>query len=220
MNCRDFLNRHSDYVDARVAAAEAALIRSHAEACPSCARYDRVVRQGARLARELLPRIEVSEDFAPRVRHRLLHVRDDEAAARRAGSASLYAAATVVLIAAATAAALTIPAGSVSVVDAAPVWVAGPPAHTPVRGPALAAAHGPGLPLERLEDAPPVLASIAPEVDVRDPHAASPAGWPVYSRSAMAVAFPGAHTTLIVNPADFSRAVSPRRAAGPLLVRH
>lgn len=219
MNCREFLNRHSEYVDARVAAAEAALLRSHAEACASCARYDRVVRKGAQLARELLPRIEVSEDFEPRVRHRLLHVRD-EVARRRAGSASLYAAATVVLIAAVAGAALTLPGASVSVVDAAPVWVAAPPALTPASGALLAAASGPALPLERLDDAPPVIASIEPQADVRDPHAASPAGWPVYSRSAMAVAFPGAHTSLVVNPADFSRAVPPRRAAGPLLVRH
>jgi hypothetical protein len=218
MNCREFLTRHSEYIDALIEPADAARLRSHVEACPSCARYDRVVRRGAQLARELLPRVEVSDDFEPRVRHRLLHVRDDMTRGRTGIAPTYTAAASVVLIVAAAAAALALVSPSVPVVGVAPVF-ATPPAATSLHEKAFATAKGPSLPFDRREQ-PSAFAALDPATNASDPHIASAAGWPVYSRSATAVAFPAPHTSLVVTPADFRQATTPRQAAGPLLVRH
>lgn len=219
MNCRDFLSLHTEYVDALIDPAQAARLRSHAATCPSCERYDRVVRRGAQLAREL-PRIEVSDDFLPRVRHRLFHLRDDMAR-RRAGSTALYAAvASLVMIAGAAAIALAIEADVVPVVDSAPVWAAAPTSFTPVRVAALTVASTTAPTRARLEPLPPAVAMIASQAGAHDPHVASPAGWPVYSRAGMAVAFPGSHTSLVVTPADFRQATARRQPAGALLIRH
>lgn len=220
MNCREFLSRHSEYVDALVDSVEAERLRSHAAACASCARYDRVVRRGTDLARDLLPRFQVSEDFVPRVRHRLFHVRDDMAR-RRPGTASLFAAvASVIVIAAGAAVALAVEVEAVPVVDSAPVWAAAPVAFTPLRIEALARPDKRSSAASKLESPPAAVAMIEAEAAAHDPHIATPAGWPVYSRSAMAVAFPGAHTAVVVTPADFRQSSTRRPPAGALLIRH
>ena len=81
------------------------------------------------------------------------------------------------------------------------------------------------IPAALFADGRPIAARFHEELDgvrieARDPHAASPAGWPVYSRAGMALAFPGAHTALLVRPEDFGQIAAGRRVAGPLLVRH
>lgn len=219
MNCREFLHRHSEYVDALIEPAEAARLRAHAAACPACARYDRVVRRGGQLARELLPRVQVSEDFEPRVRHRLLHVRD-QMSRRRAGGASFYAAAaSVLLIAAGTAAMLTMREGRAPVVRSAAVLPAPAPALTPLRGAARSATDGPALPIRALEGVP-ATALIAAPAEAPAAHLVSAAGWPVYSSRAIAAAFPAPHASLVVSPAESRHAGVRRGPAGPLLVRH
>ncbi|HLU24740.1 MAG TPA: zf-HC2 domain-containing protein [Longimicrobiales bacterium] len=87
MTCQEFLARYSDYLDEQLEPLEAALCRAHMERCPSCARYDRVLRRGLALVREL-PQIEPSSDFMPRLQHRLYHVDDDLEMGRRASGAS------------------------------------------------------------------------------------------------------------------------------------
>lgn len=70
MTCQEFLARHAEYMDELIPAAERALWEAHISTCSSCARYDRVIRQGTQLLRES-PRIEPSSDFFPRLQHRL-----------------------------------------------------------------------------------------------------------------------------------------------------
>jgi anti-sigma factor RsiW len=87
VRCDEILAAHSDYLDGQLPASEAAKVQWHLATCAACGRYDRVVRRGAELAREL-PAVEPSDDFAERLQHRLFHVQDGPAIAeaRRAGA--------------------------------------------------------------------------------------------------------------------------------------
>jgi hypothetical protein len=213
MNCREFLARHTEYVDGAVEQGLAAIMRAHAQACASCARYDHVVRRGAELARQLLPAVELSPDFGARMQHRLFHVRDDMAQ-RRMGSASLYVAAAAVMVITVTATMLTFLAERTPVVDGQVAWAVAPPVITPLVENAKAVRYAPALQLTE----PGVesdVASIEAESKGHDPHVASPAGWPVYSRGAVAVAFPASRAAVVVRPADFRGS-----AHQPLLIRH
>ena len=99
MDCEEFLRGYSDYADGIGRREELRAFELHHGSCPNCARYDRIVRQGTDLFREL-PRPDTSPDFLPRLRHRLYHV-DDHAVlgARPGGSAALVAVAAVGLLA-------------------------------------------------------------------------------------------------------------------------
>lgn len=100
MDCKDFLHRYSDYDDSLLSAVELASFQAHLEACEACARYDRVLRKGRMLARQL-PAPEPGRDFVPRLQDRLHQLRADRR--RRAGTpvlggaAAALAAVTVVL---------------------------------------------------------------------------------------------------------------------------
>ena len=74
-SCREFLARHSDYLDGLLPADQAASLQLHMHACRVCARYDRIVRQGAELVREL-PDVAPSPDFEQRLQHRIYHIDD------------------------------------------------------------------------------------------------------------------------------------------------
>ena len=76
MNCSDFIERFSDYLDGSTPAEEAVALEAHLEACEPCRRYRTVVEHGASLLRSL-PSPQLREDFEPRLWHRLYHV-DDE----------------------------------------------------------------------------------------------------------------------------------------------
>lgn len=99
MDCREFLLRYSDYDDSLIPPDEAARFRAHMAECASCARYDRVLRKGRMLARQL-PAPEPDPDFIPRLRLRL-----QEAGYRRrslntaARMAMGLAAATILMVA-------------------------------------------------------------------------------------------------------------------------
>lgn len=71
--CSELLARHGDYLDGMLAAHEAARLQWHMSVCCSCARYDRIVRRGIDLAREV-PDITPTPDFEQRLQHRLHHV--------------------------------------------------------------------------------------------------------------------------------------------------
>lgn len=94
MDCTEFLTRHSDLADG-VPAGDRARFEEHLTRCPSCARYDRVVRQGIQLCREL-PRIEPSGDFLPRLQHKIYHL-EDELARRPAFTGSTVLAVVLIL---------------------------------------------------------------------------------------------------------------------------
>ncbi|NIP82914.1 MAG: hypothetical protein GWM90_28285, partial [Gemmatimonadetes bacterium] len=70
MDCREFLGRYSDYDDSLIPPIEVERFRAHMAACGSCARYDRVLRKGRMLARQI-PAPRPSEDFVPRLTRRL-----------------------------------------------------------------------------------------------------------------------------------------------------
>lgn len=70
MDCTRFIAGYSDYDDSLLAPAEEVAFRAHLEACAACGRYDRVLRKGRMVARQLGP--EVSRDFLPRLEHRIL----------------------------------------------------------------------------------------------------------------------------------------------------
>ncbi|MDX1675996.1 MAG: zf-HC2 domain-containing protein [Longimicrobiales bacterium] len=98
MDCREFLQRYSEYDDSLIPPEEGDRFRAHMAACPSCARYDRVLRKGRMLARQL-PRVEPSPDFGVRLRRRLLQQRR-HGVSRGSRLAAGLAAATVLMVAA------------------------------------------------------------------------------------------------------------------------
>ncbi|HEX6589734.1 MAG TPA: zf-HC2 domain-containing protein [Longimicrobiales bacterium] len=214
MNCRDFFARHSEYVDGVIDAEGAGRMSAHARTCPRCARYDRVVRRGGALVREL-PALTVSSDFDARMRHRLYHVRD-ELSERRPGAAPVYVAVASVVLAIGAAGVGSFVMGETPVVDAHVVFAAAPPAWTPVDAEVLLAPVPAPATLEK--DAGPVT-PLAAETHGHDGHLATPVAWPVYSREGVAAAFAKPGADVIVKPAEF-RASFSGRGAGPILVRH
>ena len=74
MDCSEFLRRYSEYDDSLIGGRELDRFQSHLAACTSCARYDRVLRKGRMLARQL-PRPVPADDFGLRLHWRLRQLR-------------------------------------------------------------------------------------------------------------------------------------------------
>jgi len=55
MTCGEFLARHSEYLDEELAAEAAVEMRLHLVGCARCGRYDRVLRRGLSLLRDMEP---------------------------------------------------------------------------------------------------------------------------------------------------------------------
>ena len=143
MDCREFLLRYSDYDDSLIPPHEAERFRAHMADCPSCARYDRVLRKGRMVARQL-PRLDPADDFVPRLQRRLLHT-----ASRRTGpsrGAGVWAGSSGPRLAAGLAAATIVMAvaaafmleGSVTAVPTVAGWQAPSAAGEPSTAPAVA----------------------------------------------------------------------------------
>jgi len=105
MDCDTFLEGHSDFRDGLLSLPDRVAFEAHRRECGHCARYDRVVEKGVQVLRGR-PQLEVSEDFMDRLQHRLYHVDDELAAARRrrgpvsrGAAAALAAAACVAAVA-------------------------------------------------------------------------------------------------------------------------
>jgi hypothetical protein len=178
-----------------------------------------VVRRGTDLARELLPAVGVSADFEARMRHRLFHERDAAAARRHgAGMGGVFGAAASIVLVAAAAGLMALAGNRTPIVDGQVVFAAAPPAITSLAAHSFAVASVPALE-PASGAAPETVAPIEAEAKGHDPHVAGPAGWPVYSRGAAAVAFPASHTTLVVRPAEF-RPIVARVPVAPILIRH
>src|SRR5688572_8334719 len=73
ITCQDLLEGHAEYLDGSLAVREARRFDAHIQVCKSCQRYDRVVRRGLLLARNL-PEIEPSEHFHERLQARLMNL--------------------------------------------------------------------------------------------------------------------------------------------------
>ncbi|HYH80089.1 MAG TPA: anti-sigma factor [Longimicrobium sp.] len=97
IDCQQYLERYSAYLDHDVSWAEREAMEAHADACDSCAHYDRVLRRGTDVLRGL-PELEVSEDFGERLRWRL-HQADFEARRERSLAGPAQALGTVAVAA-------------------------------------------------------------------------------------------------------------------------
>src|SRR5688572_22761241 len=89
MTCPEFQARFSDYYDGTGEPAFMTEASSHLDGCAECRRYRDVVEQGIQILKAV-PTPSVSDDFLPRLQHRLYHLEDGPALARgeTAGSAT------------------------------------------------------------------------------------------------------------------------------------
>lgn len=97
VTCDEFLARHSDYLDGVLSPVVTARLGAHASVCGSCARYDRIVRKGMDLVRDM-PDVAPSEDFELRLQHRIFHMEDARAFQPRTGAATALAVAAAIAL--------------------------------------------------------------------------------------------------------------------------
>lgn len=76
VDCSQFLDGYSDFRDGRIESRVQEEYEAHLVVCAQCSRYHRVVSGGVRLFRDL-PQLRPSDDFLPRLQHRIFHL-DDE----------------------------------------------------------------------------------------------------------------------------------------------
>ena len=100
MSCDQFIERYTDFRDGVLDAESLTEAETHLADCPCCARYHRVMQRGIELLSDI-PIAETSDDFMPRLRHRLYNVDCGVAEGRRSfgGSAALVGVAAVGLLA-------------------------------------------------------------------------------------------------------------------------
>jgi hypothetical protein len=85
VDCSRFLQDYSAFRDEVLEDEVRVQFEAHLLVCPSCERYDRVISEGVRLYRKC-PELEVSDDFLPRLQHRLYHVEEELKGPGRVGS--------------------------------------------------------------------------------------------------------------------------------------
>ncbi|HEU4642269.1 MAG TPA: zf-HC2 domain-containing protein [Gemmatimonadaceae bacterium] len=133
MDCREFRDRHSNFVDGMLSDAEAVAMQLHLAECERCARHDTAMRRGLLVLRNL-PAIEPSADFLDRLNDRLRQLKQADARAamyRGPGVGSFMAIATGVVMAGFLAAALLNSAAPARDLTLAPVVAMHPPAPPP-----------------------------------------------------------------------------------------
>ena len=100
MTCSKYFKNFSDLIDGNTAKEDVRAFEEHLNECSACSRHRRVIEQGSALLRAL-PRPKLSENFVPKLRHRLYHV-DDQHPLRSPASvampAALLATAVVLMI--------------------------------------------------------------------------------------------------------------------------
>jgi anti-sigma factor RsiW len=96
-SCGWFRERHGDYLDGLLPASERAQMQGHLEECVACARYDRVLRRGLQLARQV-PELRPADDFELRLQHRIFHEQDGNALGQQRPLASVAALAGVIAL--------------------------------------------------------------------------------------------------------------------------
>ena len=97
MTCSDFKDRFSDYFDGTAEPSFLGETDAHLAACPDCRRYHDVVARGSAILRSM-PAVAVSDDFLPRLQHRIYHLTDGSALgpADAAGSGTTVATAVAI----------------------------------------------------------------------------------------------------------------------------
>jgi anti-sigma factor RsiW len=101
MRCKSFLEDYSEFRDGLLSPERTADLEAHLGSCSHCARYHRIMRTGLQLL-ATIPAAETSEDFMPRLRHRLYNIDDGilhTSRGRFGGSAALVGVAAVGLLA-------------------------------------------------------------------------------------------------------------------------
>lgn len=98
MTCDEYLALYSELLDERLDVEDELRCRTHALQCASCARYDRVMRRGLRLVREL-PSIAPSSQFLFRLQHRIRQTSQPSDGDRFAASGTVVALAIAGVIA-------------------------------------------------------------------------------------------------------------------------
>jgi hypothetical protein len=93
-SCERLRERHGDYLDGVLPAAELARMQTHLDECLSCARYDRVLRRGLQLARQL-PELSPTDDFQLRLHYHLDHLHYSSPFAQQRPFAGIGVAATL-----------------------------------------------------------------------------------------------------------------------------
>jgi anti-sigma factor RsiW len=76
MTCQQFMAGYTEYLDGEQPEELRDRFEVHVARCPSCARYDRVLRQGLRLV-HAMPDLPPSPDFELRLQHGIFHLRDE-----------------------------------------------------------------------------------------------------------------------------------------------
>src|SRR5512144_1881973 len=98
MTCGEFLARHSEFLDEELGADGAAEMRRHMGGCARCARYDRVLRRGLELVRDLEPVLPSTDGYVALHEHLARTTPPPERAAARAPLAATIAVAGVVAL--------------------------------------------------------------------------------------------------------------------------
>jgi hypothetical protein len=136
LDCSQFLEGYSAYRDGELDNSGRAEFEAHRTACAACARYDWVIDEGVRLYRRS-PELRPSEDFLPRLQHRLYHV-EDERRLQRSHASGVQVAVTLA-IAATIAAVAWLPAArsSPEPVQLAPIAARAPAPPPPPTTPSV-----------------------------------------------------------------------------------
>jgi anti-sigma factor RsiW len=125
-SCADFLGKFSDYRDGLMDPAERAVVESHLAECRACSRYLEVVDAGVEQLRAL-PEVEASDDFLPRLQHRIYHIDEEKAGwSQRSGSGASTAFVLMVVMLISAAAWLPLARQAPAVVELPPVAVTEP----------------------------------------------------------------------------------------------
>lgn len=100
MSCDQFIELYSEFRDGLLTSDRAELLEEHLKSCSCCARYDRIMQRGLEILGDI-PCAESSDDFMPRLRHRLYNVDCGvpDGRSRFGGSAALVGVAAVGLLA-------------------------------------------------------------------------------------------------------------------------
>ena len=208
MTCGEYLARHSDYLDEELDAEAAAEMWVHMASCERCARYDRVLRRGLALVRELEPVRPSADGYLALQRHlaRTTPAPPELGMPRASLAATIAVAGVVALVAwSALFRATGVPASAAG--ESAPRLP-----DAPVELSAEPADEGPGA------TAQPLLSGV----DVILPMMHAPADRPVWLNAPAAlvptrarVLTPGPYTPLLLQTPDFGQGEDRIPLAGP-----
>jgi len=101
MQCSEYLALSSEFRDGRIKGNLEIEVEAHLADCLRCRRHQDALERGVDLLRAL-PALEVSEDFKPRLSHRIYHIEDGASIAKEtlgSGATTLSVGAVAILIA-------------------------------------------------------------------------------------------------------------------------